>query len=204
MSNIFNLFINLDKNIIFIVQQYGLLIYPFLFLIIFCETGLVIFPFLPGDTLLFAAGTIASQGYINLYLIFILAIFAAILGDSLNYFIGKTFGRKIVPRRYNSYLIQTEKFYEKHGGKTIILARFIPLIRTFAPFVAGLGKMKYSRFIFFNIIGGVLWVVSLTSLGFFFGNLPFIKNNFGLMIILIILISYLPIFISYLIKKLKR
>jgi len=204
MSNIFNLFINLDKNIIFIVQQYGLLIYPFLFLIIFCETGLVIFPFLPGDTLLFAAGTIASQGYINLYLIFILAIFAAILGDSLNYFIGKTFGRKIVPRRYNSYLIQTEKFYEKHGGKTIILARFIPLIRTFAPFVAGLGKMKYSRFIFFNIIGGILWVVSLTSLGFFFGNLPFIKNNFGLMIILIILISYLPIFISYLIKKLKK
>lgn len=203
MLDFLNLFINLDKNILWVVQQYGILIYPFLFLIIFCETGLVIAPFFPGDSLLFAAGAIAATGSLKLILIFIFMSIAAILGDSVNYFIGKYVGKKIVSKRYEKYLERTERFYKKHGGKTIILARFVPIIRTFAPFIAGVGKMRYSRFLIFNIIGGILWVIILTSLGFFFGNIPFIKNHFSLVVVIIILVSLIPIFIPYLKNKLK-
>jgi membrane-associated protein len=204
MLNFLNLFINLDKNILWVIQQYGILIYPFLFLIIFFETGLVITPFFPGDSLLFAAGAIAAAGSLNLFFIFIFMSIAAILGDSLNYFIGKYVGKKIVSKRYEKSLLRTEKFYKKHGGKTIILARFVPIIRTFAPFVAGVGKMKYSRFLTFNIIGGILWVIILTSLGFFFGNIPIIKNHFSLVVVIIVLISLIPVFIPYIEDKLKR
>jgi membrane-associated protein len=204
MLDFLNLFINLDQNLLEVINQYGILIYPLLFFIIFFETGLVIMPFLPGDSLLFVAGAIASTGSINIFLIFVLMSIAAILGDSVNYYIGKYVGKRVISNKYKKSLERTEKFYKKHGGKTIILARFVPIIRTFAPFVAGVAKMKYSRFLKFNIIGGILWVVLLASIGFFFGNLPFIKNHFSLVIVLIILISLIPVVVTYIQEKLKK
>ena len=173
-----------------------------LFLIIFAETGLVIAPFLPGDSLLFATGAIASLGSLNIWFVTGLLLVAAILGDTVNYWIGHFFGEKIIahpklPLNRN-HLAKAQKFYDRHGGKTIFLARFIPIVRTFAPFVAGIGKMKYRRFIFYNASGGAVWVAGFSLLGYFFGNLALVKTNFTLVVLAIIFLSVLPVIIEFL------
>jgi len=199
VSIILDLFIHLDKNLEIIMQNYGVLVYPLLFLIVFLETGLVVTPFLPGDSLIFAAATISAKDFLNIYLLFIIISLAAGIGDALNYFRGKTIGREIVKRKYikEEYINKTQTFYEKYGGKTIVIARFIPIVRTFAPFVAGIGKMKYSKFFFYNVIGSILWVALFLILGFYFGSIPFVKNNFSFVILAIIFISIIPLFIEY-------
>ena len=190
--------LHMDKYLPSLVQAFGIWTYLILFLVIFIETGLVITPFLPGDSLLFAAGAIAavSDGGLNVVTLFVLMAAAAILGDTVNYWIGHYIG----PRAFSGsnrflkkeYLDRTQAFYEKHGGKTILLARFVPIVRTFAPFVAGVGKMRYSYFISYNVFGGIFWTALFIFGGYFVGNLEFIKNNFSLVVILIILISVLP------------
>jgi membrane-associated protein len=203
---ILDILTSLDKNLIWIIQTYGLWTYPLLFVVIFLETGLVVTPFLPGDSLLFSAGALASRGLINVFLIFLIAAFAAIIGDTVNYWIGRFIGEKVSKSRFvkEEYLIRTQKFYDKYGTKTIILARFVPIIRTFAPFVAGIGKMKYSKFFAFNIIGGILWTSLLTFAGFFFGNISFVKNNLSTVILAIVFISFLPIIIELIKSKVKK
>jgi membrane-associated protein len=189
-----DLFLHLDEHLANIINQYGVWTYAILFLIIFMETGFVVTPFLPGDSLLFAAGTFAALGSLNVWLLIILLMIAAIGGDTVNYWIGHYLG----DRAYNikwikrEYLDRTHAFFQKHGGKTIFLARFVPIVRTFAPFVAGMGKMSYSYFFSYNVFGGIVWVLLFTLLGFFFGNIPFVKQNFELVIIAIILISVVP------------
>ncbi len=197
-----DLFLHLDVHLNDIIVHYGTLTYIILFFVIFAETGLVFTPFLPGDSLLFAAGAFAVKGSLNEnYLFFILAG-AAILGDTANYWIGHFIGPKIFYRENvrffkKEYLERTHRFYEKYGGKTIIIARFIPIIRTFAPFVAGIGSMTYSRFIIYNVIGGMAWVAMFLYGGFFFGNIEAVKNNFSLVILVIIFISILPGIIEF-------
>lgn len=192
-------FLHLDKHLNDIVAQYGLLSYAILFLIIFCETGLVVTPFLPGDSLLFAVGALAASpgSPLNAVFVFVLLAIAAVVGDTVNYFIGHFLGDKLLAMKLpfvkQEYIDRTNAFYEKHGGKTIILARFVPIVRTFAPFVAGVGKMDYSRFIMFNVVGGVLWVALFVFAGYLFGNIPFVKANFEWVAVAIVLISVLPI-----------
>ena len=203
--NLVDLFLHLDKYLEEIIKNYGTLTYLILFVVIFIETGLVATPFLPGDSLLFAAGAFAGLGSLNIFVLYGLLSLAAILGDTANYWIGHYIG----PRAFSGnirflkkeYLDRTHAFYEKHGGKTIILARFIPIIRTFAPFVAGIGAMSYGKFITYNIVGGLLWVASFLSLGYFFGNLPVVEKNFSLVIIAIILISVMPAVIEFIKEK---
>jgi len=195
--------LHLDKHLGAIIQSYGVWTYALLFLIIFCETGLVITPFLPGDSMIFAAGAFAAIGSLNVYWLFILLSAAAIIGDTVNYWVGHFVGPKIFQKETGlflnkKYLEQTRQFYEKHGGKTIIIARFIPVIRTFAPFVAGIGQMSYWRFISYNVFGGIFWVGLFTFGGYFFGTLPVVKNNFTLVIAAIIVISFLPMIIELL------
>ncbi|HNB41067.1 MAG TPA: DedA family protein [Anaerolineales bacterium] len=194
LKSAIDLFLHLDEYLQTIITTYGAWTYGILFVVIFIETGLVVMPFLPGDSLLFAAGTFAALGSFNVWgLVGLLAV-AAVLGDAVNYSIGHYLG----DRAYNikwikkEYLEQTHAFFEKHGGKAIFLARFVPIVRTFAPFVAGIGKMSYSYFATYNIVGGISWVTIFTLLGFFFGNIPFVKKNFELVIIAIILISVVP------------
>lgn len=195
-----DIFIHLDKYLGEIIRDYGAWTYGILFLIIFMETGFVVTPFLPGDSLLFAAGAFAALGDLNVWLMFFLLAGAAILGDTINYWIGHYIG----PRAFSGevrflkkeYLDRTHAFYEKHGGITIILARFVPIVRTFAPFVAGIGAMSYGKFISYNVIGGIAWVAIFTFMGYFFGNLPFVQDNFSLVVIAIILISVVPAFIE--------
>ena len=193
-SNMIDFVLHIDAYLAQIIATYGAWTYAILFTIIFVETGLVIFPFLPGDSLLFAAGTFAALGALNLWFLLGLLMFAAVLGDTVNYSIGHDLG----DRAYNikwikkEYLDKTHAFFEKHGGKAIFLARFVPIVRTFAPFVAGIGKMDYSYFITYNLVGGVTWVALFTLLGYFFGNLEFVQKNFELVIIAIILISVVP------------
>ena len=200
---ILELFSNLDKTLISIIQNYGILFYPLLFLIVFIETGLVIFPFLPGDSLLFISGTLASKGLINVIFVFAVASLAAIIGDSVNYFVGKFIGEKVSKSRFvkKEHLTRAQNFYEKYGGKAIILSRFVPIVRTFAPFVAGIGKMKYSKFLSYNIIGGILWVSLFVFAGFFFGNIPLIEKNLSLTIFLIVFISLIPLIVEYIKHK---
>jgi len=196
ISNLIDLFLHLDEHLSVVIQTYGTWTYLLLFLIIFLETGLVITPFLPGDSLLFAAGTFAGMGALNIYVLLILLSVAAILGDTVNYWIGHYIGPKAFSGEIRflkkDYLDRTHEFYERHGGKTIILARFIPIIRTFAPFVAGIGAMSYGRFITYNVIGGIAWVLGFTLAGYFFGQVPFVQDNFTYVVVAIILISVMP------------
>jgi membrane-associated protein len=195
-------FLHLDKHLAEIIAQYGVWTNLILFLIVFAETGLVITPFLPGDSLLFAAGTFAALGSLDPGLLILLLTAAAILGDTVNYWVGAYTG----PRAFTGdirwlkreYLERTHAFYEKHGGKTIILARFIPIIRTFAPFVAGVGAMTYSRFLLYNVVGGVVWVTLFVLAGYYFGNLPMVRQNFTYVILAIIVLSVMPIVLEYL------
>ena len=191
-----DLVLHLDEYLNVIITNYGVWTYGILFLIIFMETGFVVTPFLPGDSLLFAAGSFAALGSLNPVYLFVLLSIAAVLGDTINYAIGAYIGPKAfsgeVKYLKREHLDRTHEFYEKHGGKTIILARFIPIIRTFAPFVAGIGSMTYSRFIIFNVVGGITWVALFTFGGYYFGNLPVVRNNFELVIFAIIFISFIP------------
>lgn len=202
ITYLIDLFLHLDKHIAELIGQYGTLTYAILFAVIFAETGLVFTPFLPGDSLLFAAGAFAAKGSFDVHLLFILLSVAAILGDTVNYWIGHYFGPKVFDKKIKflkkEYLERTHQFYEKHGGKTIIIARFIPIIRTFAPFVAGVGSMSYSKFFQYNIIGGLLWCSLFVYSGYFFGNLEFVKNNFSFIVAAIILISVLPGVVEFL------
>lgn len=190
-------FLHLDKHLLVFVQNYGTWTYLFLFLIIFCETGLVVTPFLPGDSLLFVAGALSATKSLDLGMTLLLLSIAAVLGDTVNYWIGHALGPKIFQEKYRrilkpEYLERTHAFFEKHGAKTIILARFFPIIRTFAPFLAGVGKMSYRKFFLYNVVGALVWIISLTMAGYFFGNIPFIKKNFSLVVFAIIFISLLP------------
>ncbi len=193
--------LHIDQYLGVVVQDYGLLAYGVLFLIIFLETGLVVTPFLPGDSLLFAAGALAATSSLNPIFLFILLAVAAILGDTVNYWAGYKIGNRIFekdrPFVKEEYLKRTQTFYEKHGKKTIILARFIPIIRTFAPFIAGVGKMEYKTFLSYNVIGGIAWIALLVFGGYFFGNVPIVKNNFGVVVIAIIIISLVPAVIEF-------
>jgi len=197
-----DIFLHLDKNLQNIILEYGAWTYIILFIVIFCETGLVVTPFLPGDSLLFAAGAFASTGVIDVWACFSLIAVAAILGDTVNYSAGSFIGAKAFSGKVRflkkEYLDRTHAFYEKYGGKTIIFARFVPIIRTFAPFVAGIGNMTYRYFISFNVIGGLLWSLIFIFGGYLFGNIPFIKNNFTIVIFVIIAISLMPPVIEYL------
>jgi len=192
--------LHIDEHLTQITATYGLMTYGIVFTIIFIETGLVFFPFLPGDSLLFTAGAIAALGTLNIWIMIGLLVVAAMLGDTVNYWIGHFFGEKIVdspkvPFFNRSHLEKTKAFYDKHGGKTIILARFIPIIRTFAPFVAGVGKMEYAEFIKYNVAGAMLWVFGLTFAGYFFGNIGFVRQHFEIVVIIIIILSVIsPIF----------
>ncbi|GAA0116492.1 DedA family protein [Clostridium senegalense] len=196
ISNFFYVFLHIDKFLGAFIGEYGLFIYLILFIIIFCETGLVIIPFLPGDSLLFAAGAFAALGDLNIVILIIFLGLAAILGDTVNYHIGRYLGPKVLKDDNKflkkEYIDKTNEFYETYGGKTIILARFMPIIRTFAPFVAGVGKMNYKKFITFNAIGGIVWVSGILLIGYSFGNIPFVEKNFSIVIIAIIMISLLP------------
>ena len=193
--------LHVDQHLIEFVSNYGVWVYAILFLIVFVETGLVVMPLLPGDSLLFAAGAIAATGAMNPALLCILLFVAAVLGDTVNYHIGKYIGPRVfqIKSRFinREHLLATQSFFDKHGGKTIIFARFIPIIRTFAPFIAGVGQMHYSRFLAFNMVGGAAWVVSFVLLGYYFGNLPVVKDNFTYVIFAIIFISILPALIGF-------
>jgi membrane-associated protein len=194
--------LHLDRHLVMLANDCGVWTYFILFMIIFCETGLVVTPFLPGDSLLFAIGALSASGGLNITAICAVLIIAAIIGDTVNYHIGKYIGPKVFHRddvRFlnKKHLIKTHEFYERHGGKTIIIARFLPIIRTFAPFVAGMGSMSYARFIAYNVIGGAMWVMLLVFAGYFFGNIPIVKQNFALVIMAIIVISILPGVIAY-------
>lgn len=205
IKTIVDLFMHLDKNLGLVIQNYGVWTYLILFLILFAETGFVITPFLPGDSLLFVAGAFAASGSFELKTLIILLTLAAVLGDTLNYQIGQLVGPKVFSKEVRflnkNNLERTNQFYKKHGGKTIIIARFIPIIRTFAPFIAGIGAMTYWRFLLYNVIGGLTWVSSFVFGGYFFGNLRIVRNNFTLVIFAIIFISIMPGIISYLQTK---
>ena len=206
LTYLFDVFLHLDKYLGTVINNYGFETYLFLFIIIFIETGLVVTPFLPGDSLLFAASTFAAMGMLNIYVLIGTLICAAILGDTLNYEIGKHIGTQLIKHEKlikKEHIEKTNKFYEKYGGKTIIFARFIPIVRTLAPFVAGIGKMTYHKFISFNAIGGFLWVTIVCTLGYFFGNIPSVKENFTFVALGIIFISVLPMLISILKKQFK-
>lgn len=200
LKGILDFFLHLDVHLQQLISQYGLWTYLIIFLIIFLETGLVIIPFLPGDSLLFAVGTFAALGAFDPVTISLLLIVAAILGDTVNYWIGNRIGERAFSGKIRflkkKHLDHTQAFYQRHGGKTIILARFIPIVRTFAPFVAGVGKMHYTRFLAYNVIGGIVWVLLLVGAGFFFGNIEIVRNNFELVIFGIIGISVLPVLIE--------
>jgi membrane-associated protein len=193
----FDFFLHVDRHLFEFATEYGVWIYALLFLIVFLETGVVVTPFLPGDSLLFATGALAAAGVIDVVGILSLLTAAAIIGDNTNYFIGRAVGPRVFTEHSRwlkrEHLLRTQRFYEKHGGKAVVMARFVPIVRTFAPFVAGIGRMHYPRFLAFDVGGGILWVWGFGLLGYFTGNLPFVKDNFGLVTIGVILISLLPL-----------
>jgi membrane-associated protein len=198
----FDMLLHLDKYIDLLIRDYGMWTYLIFFIIVFCETGLVVTPFLPGDSLLFVAGTFAALGSLNLTWLLVILSAAAILGDTINYWIGNYIGPKVFQMQNSrvfrkEYLDRTHQFYEKYGPITIVIGRFIPIIRTFAPFLAGVGSMTYGKFLVYNVVGGILWIASFTLGGYFFGNLPFVKKNFTLVIVAIIVISVMPTVIEY-------
>ena len=201
LTHLIDFIIHIDDHLQEIIRNYGGLTYLILFLIVFAETGLVVTPILPGDSLLFAAGTFAALGSLDPVLLTVLLIVAAVVGDGVNYWIGHWVGPKAfsgkVPWLRQDYLRRTEAFYEKHGGKTIILARFVPIVRTFAPFVAGVGRMQYGRFLAYNVVGAVLWVTICVTAGYFFGNLPFVRENFSLVVLGIIGVSLIPLVVEW-------
>ena len=209
ISKLVDLFLHLDNHLNDVIGQYGSWTYLILFLIIFCETGLVVTPILPGDSLLFAAGAFAALGSLNVVWLFVLLSIAAIAGDTVNYWLGYWIGPKVFHRENvrflnKKHLERTHAFYERYGGKTIIIARFIPIVRTFAPFVAGIGRMSYWRFIAYNVIGGIVWVAICVFSGYYFGNLEVVKKNFSLVIIGVVLISVLPMLVEYIRHRVGR
>ncbi|MBP6821244.1 MAG: DedA family protein [Acidobacteria bacterium] len=203
LKQFIDLILHLDKHLVDLVNQYQSWTYAILFLIIFAETGLVVTPFLPGDSLLFAVGALASKGELSVSLVVVLLILAAVIGDSVNYWIGRSLGPRVFSsessRWFNRrHLDRTHAFYEKYGGKTLIFARFMPIVRTFAPFVAGIGKMTYPKFLAYSVSGGILWISLLTYAGYFFGEIPIVKRNFSLVIVAVIAISLLPAVVEFL------
>lgn len=210
MLELIDFILHIDSHLAEFLSNYGVWFYAIVFLIIFVETGLVVMPFLPGDSLLFATGMLAAQysDSLNIWLVIGIMLIAAILGDTLNYTIGKEFGTKMLQLKIfgkqpikPEHIEKTHKFYEKYGSKTIVIARFVPIVRTLAPFVAGIGHMDYKTFLKFNIIGGIVWVVGITLAGFFLGNIPIIKDNFSKVVLLIIAVSVLPIIYSFIKEK---
>lgn len=212
LTGFIDIVLHLDKHLQVLIHNYGVWIYAILFLIIFCETGLVVAPFLPGDSLLFVAGTLAAAGAVStagtlhVHTLFMVLVAASFLGDNTNYWIGRFFGPKVFSREGSlilnpKHLERTQGFYDRHGGKTVVIARFIPIVRTFAPFVAGIGRMLYPRFVMFAFGGAVLWIGSLVYAGYFFGNIPWVKNNLSLVIIGIVVLSILPGIIEYVRRK---
>lgn len=204
----FDIFLHLNKYLNLLIGQYGNLMYLIIMLVIFCETGLVVTPFLPGDSLLFGIGALAATGSLNIKLLYILLFIAVIAGDNSNYAFGRLLGPKVFQNETGhflkkEYLFRTQEFYEKHGGSTIIIARFIPIIRTFSPFVAGVGKMAYPKFLLFSIVGGFSWISLFLFGGYYFGNLTFVKDNFSIIITAIVLISISPAIISILSARIK-
>lgn len=208
LSEIINFILHIDIHLAEMIARYGALSYAILFIIIFVETGLVLIPFLPGDSLLFAAGAFSAIGSFNIVILFLLLWLAAFLGDTVNYWIGRYFGQKLIDNQKipinQKHIDKTQKFYDQHGGKTIFLARFVPIIRTFAPFVAGIGKMDYRKFIAYNASGGLVWVFGFTLLGYFFGNIPSVKHNFSLVIIAIIILSITPMLIEFIRARVRK
>ena len=201
LTHFLDFVLHLDRHLVLLIAQYGYWVYGILFLIIFCETGLVVTPFLPGDSLLFVVGALAATGALDLQWVIVLLMAAAFLGDNANYWIGRFVGPKVFNKNSRwlnrAHLAKTEAFYEKHGGKTVLLARFLPILRTFAPLVAGLGRMLYSRFVFFSIAGAILWINSLVLAGYFFGNIPLVKNNLTVVVLGIVVLSLLPGLVHY-------
>lgn len=201
MMTLIDFILNIDTHLTEIVANYGGLTYLILFIIIFIETGVVIMPFLPGDSLIFAASALAASKSLNIFIIFIISFVAAVIGDTVNFHIGKYFSDKSLENSKlikKKYLRKTEEFFDRHGGKSIILSRFVPIIRTFAPFVAGIGKMKYFRFLTFNVVGAFFWVLLFCIMGFLFGNIPFVSEHFSLVVLAIIFISAIPVGITIL------
>ena len=196
LHKIIDFILHIDAHLLELANEYGIYIYVILFLILFLETGLVVTPFLPGDSLLFAAGALAAASELNIYIVIIVCFIGAVLGNQVNFYIGKKIGPKIfelnLPYVKKEYLEKTHSFYEKHGGKALIIGRFLPFIRTFVPFVAGVGDMNYARFTSYNILGAVLWVVPILLIGFWFGNIPFVKENFSIIVLIILILSILP------------
>lgn len=206
LKTVIDIFLHLDKNLAMVVENYGALVYGLLFLIVFMETGFVVTPFLPGDSLLFAAGALSASGTMHITVVYPMLLAAAVLGDTVNYWIGHFFGPKVFEKDHKlikkAYLVKAQKFYDKYGGRAIVLARFVPIVRTFAPFVAGVAKMDYKKFIMYNFLGGFIWVTVFTFAGFLFGNLPFVKENFHFLVVIIIFVSVAPIVYEYVRAKL--
>ncbi len=203
LHDLLDLFLHLDRHLAELIATYGGWTYLILFLIVFCETGLVVTPFLPGDSLLFAVGAFAALGILDLTLAFVLLLAAAVLGDTVNYWIGRTLAPRIVSGKKlrlvkQEHLDRTHAFFERYGGKTIVIARFVPIVRTFAPFVAGVGSMSYGRFMSYNVVGGLIWVTSCLAAGYFFGNLPWVRDNFSVVVLGIVAVSLLPAVVEYL------
>jgi membrane-associated protein len=209
LLSFWDLLVQLDRHLAYLVQEYGVWIYLILFLIVFCETGLVVTPFLPGDSLLFVAGAVWATAGMDAHYLVITLICAALLGDNCNYWIGRYLGPKVFrwegSRLFNRRALdRTSEFYDRHGGKTVIIARFVPLVRTFAPFVAGIGRMPYPRFMAFSVAGALLWVIALVYLGFFFGNMPIVRQNLTVVIFMIIGLSLMPLVMEFVRAKMRK
>lgn len=209
LSKFIDLFLHVDDHLSWIISEYGIWTYAIVFIVVFCETGLVVTPFLPGDSLLFALGALAARGDLNIWLVMGLLFLAAFLGDNVNYWIGRKVGPMIFSGRKirwlnEKHLRETEAFYEKHGGKTVIMARFVPIVRTFAPFVAGIGKFPYPTFMAYSIGGTVLWILIAAGAGYFFGNIPFVQEHFSVVVLGIVAVSLLPAVIKFALAKFRK